>query len=610
MSEITFAACLIFSIVAVITPLMFLWSVKVGFVDRLKEDFINDPRYRVIRPDNASVKQAELLDRIKQVDGVSFLQPMVAFTPRGIDIGFKADGRRVTSEARLIATSLDDPIHERLAEGTAPSGDQVVVSQDLAKRKGLQVGDELILLIGRIVNDRRERVRLKLSVTGVMSAESSNITTVWVPLEIERAVENFRSGIAVPRRGWAGISGQPKRSYEAALILTPEPIGERRRTELRIRFGANEINQLDLKKTLEQICGTACAARSETEFNKVIHIVRRPKGLYSSVDIAEGKDILGGIGGTTEGLIGRMKAHVTQGDRGDLGMVDVVSLPKSLEPVFSIELERGKVFAATNQIALPKDRQRDFASNGESTLFVEFEVPKITGQPAKIKLPLRPVFYDAPSDAPALISSDLAGMINRAQQVALEFDQQNLSFIERSIGFRGFRAIAQTFEAVPEIAEKLEAMGVSVRARTDDIVRLQKLERSLNVLVLIVGVVAAIGAISILSSSFFANVQRKIVQFACLRLLGFDKTAVSLIPLFQAILIGVYGFVASVIAFLIISAIVNGYIASAIGFDATLSKLGLDHFMVFFGFVIFCSTFSASFASRLATKADPARALK
>ena len=41
--EFLLSLCLVLSVIAVLTPILLLASVKVGFIDRLRQDFIQDP---------------------------------------------------------------------------------------------------------------------------------------------------------------------------------------------------------------------------------------------------------------------------------------------------------------------------------------------------------------------------------------------------------------------------------------------------------------------------------------------------------------------------------------------------------------------------------------
>ena len=118
------------------------------------------------------------------------------------------------------------------------------------------------------------------------------------------------------------------------------------------------------------------------------------------------------------------------------------------------------------------------------------------------------------------------------------------------------------------------------------------------------------GGYAILSSSFFANVQRKRVDYATLRLLGMPKNKIFNIPVAQAAIVAVLGFAVSCALYFAVSGILNQFISQQLNFDGQLSKLYPWHF-AFVGVFVLAGCCAASvMASREATSIDPAQALR
>ena len=599
-NEPLFFACLIFSIAAILVPLMFLMSVKIGFIDRLKEDFILDPKFRQIKPDDAGIKSMADLDFIRGLDGVIFLQPSVTFTPRSVDLLIQKEGRRRVDEARLIPTSLSDPEARGLRVGTEPEGDTAVLSADLAEKYGLSVGDELTLVVSRVVNDKSENVRLPLRISGVMAPEAARTPSIWVPSVIDQNVERYRAGLGVASRGWPAIQSDPKQAFDRMLITLPEPIGAADSSRLRIRFGSNTIEELDTQSARSEVC----AGCTQLVLPEGFHYLLKPaSGRYSPQDIEDAKNVVSDDLGSAVGLAQSVAVTINGFN------LRAAGLPKGMT-ISGISLPSGASFAANDKLLIGReDAEANGWSDGQRITAIA-SISRQGAAPTALALPMTiQVGIDVPRGQ-AVMTNALVGMLGRAELVELSFDPEARSFSEGEVGFRGFRVIADDFESVPQIARQIEEHGVPVRAPISEIERMQTLERSLNLLVAIVGVVAVVGAIAILASSYFANVQRKITQFACLRLIGFNKQVLSLIPLIQAVMTGLYGFVLSVALFLILSVFSNNYVAQAIGFDARLSKFPLSYYAVFLALVLLCSMVSAFFAVRLATSTDPSGALK
>ncbi len=599
-NEPLFFACLVFSIAAIIVPLMFLLSVKIGFVDRLKEDFIKDPRFREIRPDEASIKSDAVLDFIRNTEGVVFIQPSVTFITRSVDVMVSSEGRRRLEEARLIPTGPGDPEAKKLISGRMPRGDEAVISADLADKYGLAEGSSLVLVMSRLVDDKTERQQLPVSITGVMSGEAAKITSIWVPSLIDIDIERFRAGLGVSSRAWEGVDSIPKQSFSGMLIRTQEPLGDAASTALRIRFGSNDLESVNVADVYRDICPQC---KSHVFPDGQYYRLLPASGRYSAEDIKKAGDVLSEKLGTAWGISEPIPIEFSS------GVLDTFAAPSDLLPR-KLSLSEGRLFMANDEIVItPATAEALDFQDGDSIEGVA-QIFRSNDTPVALALPLRVIIHDdAPTDA-ALISASLGGMLNRAREVNLSFDPVTKNFNELAVGFRGFRAIADSFESVPYIVAQIESWDVPVRTMIAEIERLQRLERSLNILVTIVAIVAITGASAILASSYFANVQRKIMQYACLRLIGFDKRTLSLIPLFQALLTGFYGFFASAIIFLLISVISNRVVADAIGFDAQLSKFSASHYSLFLVLVLLCSMLSAFFAVRLATSTDPSGALK
>ena len=164
-------------------------------------------------------------------------------------------------------------------------------------------------------------------------------------------------------------------------------------------------------------------------------------------------------------------------------------------------------------------------------------------------------------------------MIARGRQVPLAFDATNRNLVEQSAGYRGFRVIGETIESIPRSA----GSGSPRRAFpcAPGPTRSSSCSGSSGASPSSSGWWRwwpCSAAISILTSSFFSNVQRKQVDYATLRLVGMSKRLIFHIPLAQAAIVACLGFAVSVVCYFVISIILNGFIAAELNFDGQLSK--------------------------------------
>lgn len=595
--------CLVLSVIAVLTPIMLLTSVKVGFIDRLRADFIEDPSFREIRPSAADLRQQTFFDDIKSWPGVVYAMPSVMLVPREVDLVAETDGKRSRSAATLVPTDETDPLFDRL-EGAPPQGDTVVATQDVADALGIAIGESFDLNVSRLEDDQRKRVSLTVTLVGTLPEEALPQPSILASRAIDLAVENYRAGIAVPERGWRGIASVPKQSFERILVATPEPIGETVLTNLRIRIGAASSEAVTLEQARALVGLTDGTAAGPEAAH--LYLIAKP-GSYSDTDIREAQDVLSNVRARVIGINQPLPATVL-GQQLDLQALDATLTPDLAERTEPWRAVPASSYLDNAGIYLPASLRDAWEGAGSPA---QIDVSVLT-QPgwATAELSFRTRVLDFVEAPNALVSPSLLGMLYRGASTAMVFDAAAASFAEQSSGYRGFRVIAEDINAVPPLVERFLAQGTAVRAKSDDILRLQRLERSLDILVLVVASVAIAGGFAILSASFFANVQRKRVDYATIRLIGMRKRSVFQIPIAQAVIIAALGYAGSCAMYFAVSSLLNGIIAVELGFDGQLSKLYWEHFALVGIFVFVGSCLASLAASREATRIDPAQALR
>lgn len=600
--EFLLTLCLVLSVTAILTPILLLASVKVGFIDRLRQEFIEDPSFREIRPATADLRSAATFADIKNWPGVAYAIPTVMMNPREVAVRVRNSDGIYRGELRLLPSSEDDPFLVRL-EGSAPEGDSVAITADFAEAAGIGIGDEFSIIVTRIENDERQRVQINAVVGGVIPEDVLPSPTILATSELEQHVEFYRSGVSVPERGWVGIKMDPRQSYAFMVAVSPEPLGETLRSSLAIRIGARETRQINLAE-LANLVGVPDALQPEFPLGELLMLTSSSTS-YTGRDIIEANDVLRNSEAFAVGAHPDRKITVIGQDIRLAGLPDAFRLGDSRQISDEVE-SRGNSFSQNDRILLPESLRDEFVGKPE---YIDVEVRFADGASTELLVvPLRPAGF-VPGDT-AIVNGTLMALLDRGRQVSLRYDRSNNSIIEQSAGFRGFRIIGSEIDVIPSLVERLEATGIEVRAKSSQILKLQRLERSLNILVLVVAFVALIGGFSILTSSFFANVQRKKVSYATMRLIGMSKRLIFGIPIAQAAIIANFGFVLSITFYLLISFILNRFIASELNFDGQLSKLYLSHFISAGTFVIAGACAASLAASRAATNIDPADALR
>jgi putative ABC transport system permease protein len=607
-NEKLITACLVLSVVAVLTPILLLTSVKVGFIDRLRSEFIEDPSFREIRPVAADLRQDDYFAEIGAWEGVIYTMPSVMLTPREVDYVTTGENRSRGS-AKLFPSAPNDPLFDKLV-GRPPEGDNVVVSADVARDAKLEIGSPIELSVSRVEDDKRKRVSIAATVVGIVPEERVLQPTIFADRVIDRQVESYRAGIAVPERGWPGAATVPNQSFDAIVIIAEEPLGEAALSSVRIRIGAGELEPVDAAAALAVAAGEAMAVDPRLlaeHAGRSFYLIRQDGRLYSGEDVKEVADVLRNEFVQVAGVNAPLAAEIA-GRQAPIVGLDPRLFPDIVDLAAEWQIRNQAAYGLNDGVYFPESLRADWeAAGAPPAVRARVALPEGSVTDA-IEVQVRNLGFVA-GDA-VVASPILLAMLSRGRAIPLDFDFTSNSIVEESAGYRGFRVVADDIESVPGLVERFVDAGTQVRAKSDEILKLQRLERSLDILILVVAAVALAGGFAILSSSFFANVQRKRVAFATIRLIGMRKISVFQIPLAQAAIVAALGIALSFVSYVLVSAFLNRVIAAQLSFDGQLSKLYAVHFVVVGAFVLVASMFASLAASREATRIDPAQAIR
>lgn len=623
--------CLVVSIVAALVPLLLLYSVKVGFVERIRADLISDPTYREIQPARADIKPPDTLAGYHQLAGVAFVIPSVMLVPREVLLVTETSGRKKSEQVRLIPTDVGDPLLDRI-EGSfvADDSDAIIVSADIAEAHGLQIGQDVQLHVARTENRRTRRVIVDARVSGILPAETLGLPSILASSRLDVAVEEYRSGIGVPERGWAPVPRVPKQLYRLILIASPNPLDEVQLREFLISVGGVTLEKIADPHSgygpVYQLFGLGPDYVNRPQFSirdgmhyfyalQNYHATPVPGRYYSASDVREAANLAQPFSGRVFGVNspwvltvgGETLNAIATDPRLFTGMRKFFypwrfGTQAEFEANSEIYVSPGAGIA--NQKVSGTFHPRDFDDGPV------FEHAGTSGIRHPLVVSLNAKSQEGISTGDALVSSALIGMLSRSGQVQLEIDHKHKIIVEKTVGFRGFRMVAETLEDVPRLVAHFESIGVPVRAKSAAIIKLQRLDRSLNLLVFAVGLVALLGGISVVGATYVSNVKRKSLYFATFRLIGASRLQVFQIPIIQALIVSLVGFLISCLIFVVASYVINDYVAGLVDFDGELSRLEWSHILVAAAIVVLGSASASLFAAAEAMSIDPSVALR
>lgn len=175
--------------------------------------------------------------------------------------------------------------------------------------------------------------------------------------------------------------------------------------------------------------------------------------------------------------------------------------------------------------------------------------------------------------------------------------------------YAGFRLYARTLEDVPVVVLMLRERGIETASRMQDIAPMIAIDRALGRLLLAVALVAGFGFLLSLTAGLLGNVQRKRRLFASLRLMGFRRGALLLVPMTEAAIVSLLGAaLASGLALAAQGAINAG--ATGIPLDGALSALTPAMLGAAAGITLVAALLASGLAAWQAASVEPHEAVR
>jgi putative ABC transport system permease protein len=193
----------VLALAAVLTPLLVLYSLRVGVIGTLVAQMAEDPRNRQIVVVQQGHYPAAFFDRLRADPRTAFVVGHAS--PIASEMEFaKGGGPGLAASAHgvVLGSGPGDPLLPRGV--AAPLARQAVVSRGLATRLKLSPGDTMVLSASRIMTGREEALDLPLTVTGFIDPALFSADGALLADETLAAVERWRDGFAVAAFGASG----------------------------------------------------------------------------------------------------------------------------------------------------------------------------------------------------------------------------------------------------------------------------------------------------------------------------------------------------------------------------------------------------------------------
>lgn len=174
----------------------------------------------------------------------------------------------------------------------------------------------------------------------------------------------------------------------------------------------------------------------------------------------------------------------------------------------------------------------------------------------------------------------------------------------------GFRLHARRLEDVPTLVALLQSQGIETRSRADEVAALLALDRNLTAGFAVIALVGGTGFILGLGAALWASTARKRRTLSLLRLMGLDRTTLTLIPIWQGLAYALGGSLAGTALALAAAEAVNRLPLLGPNDGQNLARIGAPEFCAALALSLLAATLAATAAAQRAASADPSEGLR
>lgn len=189
------------SLIAVISPLMLLFSLKYGVVSQLQQRLLNDPsnlEIKILGVAGERPLDSQWFNQVKQQPNAAFVLPLLGKLNMQADL--RKSARESSQNVEFLPTEVGDPImqlDDKILTLSLPNG--VILSQKVAEELNASPGDKLTLFTERTLNGVFERMSIPLVVEGILPLTQTRLKAAFTQLDLLIEIDNYKDGYQVER---------------------------------------------------------------------------------------------------------------------------------------------------------------------------------------------------------------------------------------------------------------------------------------------------------------------------------------------------------------------------------------------------------------------------
>lgn len=613
--------CLVVALAGLVAPLLVLFGLKHGVIQKLQTELIQDPVNRELKPAETKLYPPEFFSQLRNMPEVSFVVESVT---EGASVVRVETATGKSHLADMLPTAEADPL---LLENATPVPDssQVVLSAKLAESLNVTATDTVMLSAQRTENGDVQRAQERFDVLAVLPLRADVLERAYVPWQFARDIESFREGFAVPDRRWPGLDRNVVPGYQSIVFSLDRVVSASEENRLLVNSDFFHLNSLSANEFSRKLGITAPVGQHWYE----VSVIDKLAGKKSVQRVTQR---LLNLGAAIWLWNPPIAAQLHIGERlpaADSSAWQLVEIHTN-GPAQSISLTDAAGNAAsttdaiTDSAAEPPIATVIVATDTAAALKIDTE----TTTPAILKVDLQgnvltfPVQLLVQQTLPAARTMDdaaltelrvdaaLLGQLGQGNHMPVSFNSERGNFERQALGARGFRLFANSIYNVAKVRDTLLSMQVSTLSSLQAIIRLQSLDNGLTSLFLLIVAAGVVTSIIVLIANQIGSVQRKKDSLAQIRLLGLSKSEVSLLPLFTGSYLSLAGGLLGVAIAMVTAWVINHFFASSLGFDEAVCVIKASHALLCLTIVFALTAVSSLFGVIWTTRVDPAEGMR
>ncbi|AFN36241.1 ABC transporter permease [Taylorella equigenitalis] len=186
------------ALVAVIAPLLLLFSLKYGIVSQLQNQLLNDPNNLEIKihgvKSNVSIDK-NWLDSMQKDRRVKFVIPMTRSL--NMQANLRKDNKHFYNDVELIPSRIGDPLMPRGIMIKSPT--DLIINEIIAQKLDVKLGDSVTLFFGRNFEGKNEISKIDMKVVGILKESYLTRPAAFVSLELLETIEDYRDGYKITK---------------------------------------------------------------------------------------------------------------------------------------------------------------------------------------------------------------------------------------------------------------------------------------------------------------------------------------------------------------------------------------------------------------------------